>query len=232
MKLSMVLCVLAMVAGCNALSNETAVTESVKISSMPPSAFVYNPIASNTVLTSAGGVSTPRLLAQWPALADMGVSQTAFTMNGCAIRPPHIHVKATGLLYVINAANMSVGFVTGAGPSVINFISTGASTIFPQGLVHYQQNNDCSPAYYTISYNNEDPGTQVIAPALEKLPAAVAAASLGVDSATYASLTSSLPKSAFIPNSDPACVARCQAAGIDLLAPAPSAVSSAVAGRR
>jgi len=52
--------------------------------------------------TSAGGVSTPRLLAQWPALADMGVSQTAFTMNGCAIRPPHIHVKATGLLYVIN----------------------------------------------------------------------------------------------------------------------------------
>jgi len=46
----MVLCVLAMVAGCNALSNETAVTESVKISSMPPSAFVYNPIASNTVL--------------------------------------------------------------------------------------------------------------------------------------------------------------------------------------
>ena len=51
---------------------------------------------------SAGGISTPRQLAQWPALADMGISQTAFTMNGCAIRPPHTHMKATGLLYVIS----------------------------------------------------------------------------------------------------------------------------------
>ena len=73
---------------------------------------------------------------------------------------------------------------------------------------------------------------QVTAPALEKLPTAVAAASLGVDAATYASLSNSLPKAAFIPNSDPDCVARCQTAGIDVLAPAPSRVSSAVAGRR
>ena len=28
------------------------------------------------------------------------------------------------------------------------------------GLVHYQQNLDCYTATYTISYNNEDPGTQ------------------------------------------------------------------------
>ena len=150
------------------------------------------------------------------------------------------------------AANLSVGFITEAGQAVNNYITTGASTIFPQGtyrifgrieqlqeagsplnssampwfanlnsfdhhpifdlfwastdrqaspfalyknlqsydttifrahslreavlnspcrsiwhyfltgLVHYQQNLDCNPAYYTISYNNEDPGTQVI----------------------------------------------------------------------
>ena len=29
------------------------------------------------------------------------------------------------------------------------------------GLVHYQQNLDCYTATYTISYNSEDPGTQV-----------------------------------------------------------------------
>lgn len=29
------------------------------------------------------------------------------------------------------------------------------------GLVHYQQNLGCEPAMYTISYNNEEPGTQV-----------------------------------------------------------------------
>ncbi len=32
---------------------------------------------------------------------------------------------------------------------------------FTAGLVHYQQNLDCYEATYTISYNNEDPGTQV-----------------------------------------------------------------------
>lgn len=50
---------------------------------------------------SAGGVSTPRQLAQWSSLEGMGIAQTAFTMNGCAIRPPHVHFKATGLLYTI-----------------------------------------------------------------------------------------------------------------------------------
>ena len=29
------------------------------------------------------------------------------------------------------------------------------------GLAHYQQNLDCYTATYTISYNSEDPGTQV-----------------------------------------------------------------------
>ena len=29
------------------------------------------------------------------------------------------------------------------------------------GLIHFQQNLGCKPATYTISYNSEDPGTQV-----------------------------------------------------------------------
>lgn len=29
------------------------------------------------------------------------------------------------------------------------------------GLIHFQQNLGCEPATYTISYNSEDPGTQV-----------------------------------------------------------------------
>jgi hypothetical protein len=70
----------------------------VRLLSEPP-AFVQ---------TSAGGTSTPRQLAQWPALADMGIAQTAFTMNGCAIRPPHAHLKATGLLYVISGPRSSI----------------------------------------------------------------------------------------------------------------------------
>ena len=41
------------------------------------------------------------MLAQWPALEGMNVAQTYFVMKGCALRPPHTHQRATGLLYVI-----------------------------------------------------------------------------------------------------------------------------------
>ena len=61
---------------------------------------------------------------------------------------------------------------------------------------------------------------QVTIPAYEKLPTSVSAASLGLDTATYQNVVNSQPKAAFIPNSDPECVARCQAAGANTLAPA------------
>ncbi len=53
MKFAAALCFLALVVASNALTNETAVTESVKISSMLPSAFVYNPIASNNLMVQS-----------------------------------------------------------------------------------------------------------------------------------------------------------------------------------
>lgn len=53
-------------------------------------------------------------------------------------------------------------FVTeDAAREVYNELSTGASAVFPVGLIHYQQNLGCEVAEYVISYNSEDPGTQV-----------------------------------------------------------------------
>ena len=34
------------------------------------------------------------------------------------------------------ASNLTVGFVTEDGETVLNFVSTGASTIFPQGTAY------------------------------------------------------------------------------------------------
>ena len=74
-------------------------------------------------------------------------------------------------------------------------------------------------------------GLQVIAPALEALPASVGASTLGLSSSAYQNLVSSKPKPAFIPDSDPDCVAKCQAAGISVSAPAPALPTLAEAGR-
>ena len=50
-------------------------------------------------LQSNGGSSSQRQLAQWPALKGTGISQTAFNLDACSLRPPHIHPYASGLLY-------------------------------------------------------------------------------------------------------------------------------------
>lgn len=103
------------------------------------------------------------MLGQWPALDGQGISQTVFTLDPCALRPAHVHPRATGLLYLISGEHLAlvapspwlpchfecscdtlcllccpgtrfvVGFVTEDGVPVTNEISTGASALFPIG---------------------------------------------------------------------------------------------------
>lgn len=142
------------------------------------------------------------------ALQNLGVSMTSFELAPCAVRQPHIHQYASGMLYAIEgewmesmasmhvrarehsvptwplalhclpppplppsaADSLVVGFVQENGTSVQNTISSGASAVFPQGLVHYQFNNGCTNATYTIAYNDPQGSTVNIVPALFDLP--------------------------------------------------------------
>eukprot|EP00884_Botryococcus_braunii_P015712 jgi/Botrbrau1/2824/Bobra.0125s0033.1 len=180
--------------------------------------FAYNPNlgASNLTLASPGGLSQPRQLKQWPALNGMGISQTYFKLEPCAMRPPHVHMWATGLLYVIKGSRMVAAFVVeDASREVVNELSSGASAVFPQGLIHYQQNLGCETAEYVISYNAESPGTQVTFKSLAKT---------AMGTLLNATAATKYVQGAFVTNSDADCVARCSAA----LAPAQmvSAMSS------
>ena len=86
MKLVTAIWVLAIVTGCNALTNETAVTESVIISSMPPSAFVYNPIASNSLMVCAFHV---------PLFCSLSIALNhSTTTNACIADQQGIVLKA------------------------------------------------------------------------------------------------------------------------------------------
>ncbi|BDA44486.1 probable Nectarin-1 [Coccomyxa sp. Obi] len=210
----MKLCIVVLVAfvgtALAATDSEPITAKSVQANGVK--AYVYNPLllGTNGTVKSDGGSTQKRMVAQWPQLAGQGISQTAFTLEPCALRPAHVHPRATGLLYLISGAKFMVGFVTEDGVPVNNEISTGASALFPVGLVHYQQNLDCYDATYTISYNSEDPGTQVTYTALQGLPNSAAAATLGVTESSYAALKAATNKGTFIKSSDPDCVARCQ----------------------
>ena len=153
----------------------------------------------------------------------LGISQTSFTLQPCGLRAPHIHQMATGLLYAIDAKALVVGFVQENGTSVENTIASGSSAVFPQGLVHYQFNDACEPATYTITYNNAEGGTVNIVPALMKLPKAVVMSALGVNETIYEAIVGEAPTTNFIQG--PAeCLKRCGGSSETSLA--------SVAGRR
>ena len=57
---------------------------------------------------SDGGSRSQRMGAQWPALAGQKISQTVFTLEPCAMRPAHVHPRASGLLYVVSGGRRTV----------------------------------------------------------------------------------------------------------------------------
>ena len=68
--------------------------------------------------------------------------------------------------------DLRVGFTeeNGGIRAIINDISQGDVTFFPQGLVHYQQNLGCSPATFVAALSSEDPGVSYITTNLFNLP--------------------------------------------------------------
>ncbi|KAL0047729.1 hypothetical protein WJX82_010504 [Trebouxia sp. C0006] len=173
-----------------ATAQENTLAAVADLASNPSTAFVYVPQTSVTgeITTGADSVTSLRTATYWPALTGLGISQSAFTLAPCTLRSPHIHDRASGILYVSQADSLEVGFVNENGTSVNNTISTGASAVFPQGLIHYQYNSGCTNATYTISYGSELPGTQVVTQALLALPSDVLAAALGIEISAVALL--------------------------------------------
>ena len=76
---------------------------------------------------------------------------------------PHTHPRATEFLYLVNG-NMEAGFIEENGARfVVNQLTAGQGTLFPQGSIHYQINTGCEPIKFVAALNNEDPGANQIA---------------------------------------------------------------------
>ena len=84
-------------------------------------------------------------------------------------------------MQVISGENIKVGFSEeNGGRSVVNIIGKGQVTVFPKGLVHYQQNLGCEPATYISALNSEDPGVLTISTRGFDLPNEALATSYGI----------------------------------------------------
>lgn len=87
-------------------------------------------------------------------------------------------------------------------------MKAGQVTVFPQGLIHYQQNLGCEPVDYISGLNNEDPGVVTLPERFFQLPFEAVASSLGTSDAETLSIRAGLPANPAEGRSE--CLKRCR----------------------
>lgn len=101
-------------------------------------------------------------------------------ISACGINLPHTHPRATEINIIVSGQFESGLFQENSARFIMQTISTGQATIFPQGAIHFEQNLNCEPAVFVAGFNSADPGVQTIASNLfGGLPANIVGASLG-----------------------------------------------------
>jgi hypothetical protein len=98
----------------------------------------------------------------------------------------HVHPRATEFLTLVEGSNLSFGYVlenglvaAGQNPEVAGTLQKFEGTVFPQGSIHFQFNNNCEKAVFVAGLNSEDPGTNQVAQGFFALNAGVVNATLG-----------------------------------------------------
>jgi len=156
--------------------------------------FVFDLLGSVPgAMTSAGTIQTLDV-GNLPSLAGQGLSYALINIEPCGINLPHVHPRATELLYVISGKDLRVAFVEeNGGRVIVNDIGMGEATFFPEGLIHYQQNLSCETATYIAALNSEDPGVITVTTQFFRLPNEAIQGSLGQDEDKVQQLIDGLP---------------------------------------
>jgi len=175
-----------------------------------------NPAAANTT-APLGGVVDLANRANFPILTGLGISAAAIFFQPCGLNTPHIHPDATEFLTVVTDSNITTGFVleNGFTTEQTTSLTQYQGTAFPQGSIHWQQNNDCTPAVAMAGLNSEDPGASSIAQNyLINTSADIVDASLGfpkqIDANNFASFKAAIP--ATLSRGVEECLMRCNIA--------------------
>lgn len=132
--------------------------------------FVYDLKGSKPYTNGKGGKGYKASVAEIPALSGYRVSYQLFEIEPCAINLPHVHPRASEMLYVVEGRFQSGFLEENEGRLVLNNIKEGQTTFFPQGLIHFEQNLECKKSVFLSSFNNEDPGVVTITNRLFQLP--------------------------------------------------------------
>ena len=118
---------------------------------------------SNYNSGSGGGNVYSLTLDQLPSLEEEGLAYFLFSIKPCGVILPHVHPRASELIFAISASNLTVGFIEeNGGRTILNSISSGYSAIIPKGLIHFATNAGCQDATFISALNSEDPGVSAV----------------------------------------------------------------------
>jgi oxalate decarboxylase/phosphoglucose isomerase-like protein (cupin superfamily) len=133
---------------------------------------------------------------QWPALENQGISMMRIRLEPCGLNVLHEHPRPSEIMYVNKGKNIFVGFVEEDGGRVItNTLKKGDVTLFPETLIHFQQNLGCEDAELLAFLSSEDPGYVTIGAESFKFPPHVVASSFGMSEEYVEKIRKGMPYS-------------------------------------
>ncbi|KAM7272798.1 hypothetical protein ACFE04_027462 [Oxalis oulophora] len=123
----------------------------------------YSQILATPGVTNATApaVVTGANVMKVPGLNTQGVSLSRIDYAPGGVNPPHIHPRASEVVYVLEG-DVEVGFITTANVLHTANLKKGDLFVFPRALVHYQKNTGTTAASVLAAFNSQLPGTQSI----------------------------------------------------------------------
>ncbi|KAE7998464.1 hypothetical protein FH972_003008 [Carpinus fangiana] len=156
--------------------------------------FVYSGlgVAGNTSNLLKAAV-TPAFVTEFPALNGLGISLARLDMAPGGVAPVHTHPGATEVVHVVSG-KITAGFISGANKVYYKTLNKGDLIIFPQGLLHFLENAETTPAEAYFSFNSVSPGSQLVDFALfgNDFPTELVAATTFLDTAQIKKLKGAL----------------------------------------
>ncbi|KAJ7525620.1 hypothetical protein O6H91_17G059400 [Diphasiastrum complanatum] len=128
----------------------------------------------------------------FPATTSQGITYVQFKMVPCGINLPHTHPRAAELLTLVSGGPLQVGFVDTNGVAHIDILYPGDVTVFPRGMLHFEQNVGKTIAFYISALDSQNPGTLTSAGALFQLPTVALATTLNQTGAAVTAINSTL----------------------------------------
>ncbi|KAJ6262680.1 hypothetical protein Dda_3492 [Drechslerella dactyloides] len=169
--------------------------------------WAFNFVKQPSYKRDPGSVVTANA-ANFPAVIGNGMSMALITLAPCGTLPAHIHPRAANYVIGVRGSTKTYFFEENGAKVVVNTLTPGIMTIFPQAALHTMFNDGCSEATLISALSSEDPGTLTFANSVFALPIDLVSNAFGADLSSVRDKIPALANNAIAGTRE--CLARCR----------------------